>query len=109
MKSYGDIPKDHVNLVEELVQLENWFYENGAEISPISAAKGFTCIAHDYFSMHMEEEGSRLLNLAEKQYPGYFGSAIHIHVEKDKDFEQLVKNLKNSLAIDVLISLGFNA
>ena len=107
MKVYGDIPADHLELINELETLENWFNEHGSELPILLAAKGFTCMAHDYFIMEIEEEGERLLRLADKHCPGYFHGAILIHIEKHSEFAYLVKSLKSTLALETMISLGF--
>lgn len=107
MKVYGDIPADHLELLRELETLELWFNEYGSGIPKLSVAKGMTCMAHDYFKIEMEEEGERLLKNAEKHYPGYFKDPIRAHVKKDKEFAQLVKQLKDTLALDIMVSLGF--
>jgi hypothetical protein len=108
MKYYGDIPEEHRKLIVELEALENWFNRHSSEIPPLSVAKGFVCIAHDYYFIYLEEEGERFLKLAEKRCPGYFTGPILIHIEKDKDFATLVENLKKVQAIDLMNSLGFD-
>ncbi len=107
MKYFGDISKEHLELVDELVTLENWFKRHGSTIDPILAAKGHTCMAADYYSIFFDEEGDRLLNIAESCYPGYFKNAVFVHTRNDPEFAQLVTELKNSLALETLISLGF--
>ena len=107
MRYYGDIPIQHLELVKELEILEDWFNENGDGVPPKAAAKGAVCMAHDYFSMEMEEEADRLLIMAEKQYPGYFKKQIHDDALKDKDFNTLVENLKRSIGLGTMKLLGF--
>jgi hypothetical protein len=107
MKFAGDIPYQDRLRIEELETLEAWFRENGAGVPPLTAAKGMTCIAHDWYFLHLEEEGERLLKEAEKLYPGYFEYPIYVHMEKDKDFNKLVDSLKETLGLEMMKSLGF--
>ena len=107
MKCYGDIPEDHRILAKELESLERWFLEHGENIPLLSAAKGFTCMSHDYFHLYFEEEGERLLRAADKICPGYFKGPIYTQTEKDESFACLVDGLKKSSALEVMVSLGF--
>lgn len=107
MKSYGDIPIEHRNLVEELETLERWFNVEGGGVPPILAAKGMVAMSADYYSMEMEEEGDRLLNNAEKYYPGYFKGPIYTHMNKDNEFGHLVYILMKSEGLKTMHSLGF--
>ena len=107
MKYFGDIPQIHLNLIEELETLEEWFNSEGASISKLGAAKGHTCMAHDYYRMSMEEEGKRLLNIAEKLHPGYFRGPIWDHASTDSEFKVLVFNLmKDEFSLKDMQSLG---
>jgi len=108
MKYYGDIPKDHIECVLELERLENWFAEHDRTIHPLMAAKGLTCMAHDYYVIDMEENGEDLLNRANKYCPGYFKNEIWIHRDKDPEYSALLTNLVKTQALDTLISLGYN-
>lgn len=107
MKFYGDIPADHRALAEELVELESWFKNYGSGIPPLIAAKGSVCMAYDWYTIHAEEEGDRLIREAEKLCPGYFKSPIHLDVEMDREFAYLVEGLKKTLGLDLMKSLGF--
>ncbi|HEY5236212.1 MAG TPA: hypothetical protein VIJ14_08550 [Rhabdochlamydiaceae bacterium] len=107
MISHGDIPKEDLERVERLQELEAWFYEHGSSIHPYYMGKGLTSMSHDYFQMDFEEEGDRLLKLAEKYSPGYFKGPIYQQAEKDKDFAQLVMNMRKTLGFDTMKKLGF--
>jgi hypothetical protein len=108
MKKYGgDFPKEHLDLIKELEELELWFDEQGSTVPTVMASKGFTCMAFDYYKMYLDEEGERLLKRADAAYPGYFKLAIHTHVVKDYDFAILVAELIRTPAIDSMHSLGF--
>lgn len=107
MKPAGDIPADHLELARELETLENWFATEGSRISSLAAAKGFTCISHDYYSIFFDEEGDRTLIKADKEHPGYFREPIFEDMARDEDFNRLVKNLKTTPGIEIMRSLGF--
>ena len=107
MRAYGDIPADHLNLIEELQNLEYWFNIHGDEISQLSSAKGFVSMAHDWYMMEIEEEGERLLKRAEKECPGYFKGPIFVHIAKDEDFAMLVAGLAHTMALGYMVALGF--
>jgi len=108
MRTFGDIPENHVILLKELIRLEEWFYEFADTIPLLSVGKGLTCIAHDYYAVFMEEEGERLLRLANVYCPGYFKGPILVHIEKDKDFARLINSLRKTEVLDVMISMGFS-
>lgn len=107
MKAFGDIPEEHSELIKELNVLENWFYENKDKVASLDVAKGFTCMAYDYYAMDFEEEGERLLRIVDKECPGYFKGPIYSHMAKDELFDILVYSLKKTLALDTLYYLGF--
>jgi hypothetical protein len=108
VKTHGDIPEDHRTILYELEILELWFNENKSDIIPEMAAKGMTCMASDYYSIFMDEEGERLLLKAEKLNPGYFRGAIRKHLIDDPDFYYLMSLIKSTGGLDVLRSFGFN-
>jgi len=69
-------------------------------------AQIFTCLAHDWYQMDMEEEGARLLNKAEKTFPGYFRGLVIEHSLESDGFDMVVKNLTLELAYMLLSRLG---
>ena len=107
MKYFGDIPIEHLELLKELQGLEALVDLHLNDFPLLALAKGFTSIAHDHYTMDMEEEGDRLIHRAEKSYPGYFKDPIHVHMEKDPLFGILVGRLKDTLGYDLIKSLGF--
>ncbi len=107
LKFYGDIPKADLAMVEELKNLEQWFYDHGTDLEALAIGKGMVCMAHDYYDMEMEEEGDRLLYMAEKYCPGYFTAPIYIAMEKDKNFANLVMNLRRSMGFEIMKKMGF--
>lgn len=109
MRSYGDMSEEHAHLLNELIDLEGWFNQNGIEIDSAITAKGLTCMAHDYcYILFMEEEAERLLRLAEKYCPGYFKGPIYDQIQKHSEFKELVYNLKGTIALDYMKDLGFD-
>ena len=107
MRTYGDIPEHHRVLLSELETLEKWFQENGKQISTLAAAKGFTCMGHDYFMMDQDEEGERLLDMAEKSHPGYFRSDIHFHIKRDEIYATLIRQMEEGIGLDKMVELGY--
>ena len=108
MKKYGDMPPCHLDHIGELTGLESYFYKNRSKIQPLAAAMGMVCLAHDYYIMDLEEEGDRLLNMAEKIYPGYFKGPIYIHIKEEREFAFLIEQLKDTLGWKHITGLGFN-
>lgn len=107
MITHGDIPEKDKVLIEELTLLENWFNEHGGGLPGLAIAKGMTCMGHDYYCIHMEEEGDRLLKRAEHYYPGYFKGPIHAQALRDVEFSFILANLKKTLGLEMMLSLGF--
>lgn len=107
LRVYGDIPKADLKMIEELRTLEEWFYDHGAELEMLAIGKGMVCMAHDYYDMEIEEEGDRLLYLAEKYCPGYFVGPIYIHIEKDKNFATLIMQMRRSMGFEIMKKMGF--
>lgn len=104
---YGDIPAEHLKLVEELQYLERLVNAHIEDFPSLALGKGFVCSAHDYYSIFMDEEGERLLKLVDQHCPGYFYAPILIHMASDNEFNKLIQGLKKTAALEVMISLGF--
>lgn len=107
MKYYGDIPVAHLEILKDLEMLEAWFNKNQNRISPLMASRGMVLMAHDYYSMDMEEEGDRFLRLADTISPGYFKGPILCHMEEFKEVWQIVEQLKKTLGLELMVKLGF--
>lgn len=69
-------------------------------------AQIYTCLAHDWYQMDMEEQGVRLLEKANKIYPGYFKGLVIEHSLESDGFDKVVKNLTLELAYMILTRLG---
>lgn len=96
MKLLGDVPEEHKKLAVNLEQMEQYF--DGAKVTTDIAAKGFVCLAHDWFQIGVEDEGNRLLVKAERICPGYFKNVMVQQTLEDKEFSYLVKSLSVELA-----------
>jgi hypothetical protein len=108
MKTYGDIPKKDQALIKELEGLELWFDNHRETVNPEDAAKGFTCLAHDYYGLYMEEEGDRLIRRAEYICPDYFKGRIYEQARRHRDFNGVVESLSLSHGMDLMKKFGFN-
>jgi len=107
MIPHGDIPTDHLKLVEELQYLERLVNAHIEDFPLLALAKGFMCTAHDYYAIYFDEEGERLLKLVDQHCPGYFYAPILIHMASDNEFNHMIENLKKTAALEVMTSLGF--
>lgn len=109
MKTYGDIPRDHENLIKELCTLLEFLMLNKDSLPHLMFSKSMTCIAHDYFAIEMEEEAQRYLIMAAEHSPGYFMAPIFCEMKIDPLFNHLVNDLKeNPFAIRTMTELGFS-
>ena len=103
MKFFGDLNQKERVLVEELIQMERYFEEH--KYSKSLSAKAFISLAHDWYSLHIEEEGERLLLKAAKIDPGYFSDTMSKHMSEDKEYEILVRSLTHRMAELLLVKL----
>lgn len=96
MKLHGDITKEDRELAEQLDLFEqnigNDTYPNERK------AQLYTCLAHDWYQMGVEEEGNRLLLKAERIFPGYFKDTVIKHQLEDDTFDLIIKNITSELA-----------
>jgi hypothetical protein len=90
---HGDVPKEYLDLVEELQEMEEHFDLNPSFYGPAMVARMYTCIAHDYYDIGLEERGHELLLKADKACPDYFTDQIIKDVEGDSNFAYLVESL----------------
>jgi hypothetical protein len=97
---HGDIPVEHIELAKELEELEITLDSMIPNMDKPLLAKGFVCIAHDFYEMGDDDKGSELLEKAEKVCPGYFENEMLKHAEEDELFDLVVLGItKNILAI----------
>lgn len=109
MIPYGDIPQKDRDIIKEVLLLESWLNKYKSGLPILSVAKAMVCLAHDWYTVHMEEEGDKFLNKAEELCPGYYIAPILIQMKNDPEFYRLVYQLKNTLGWDFMISLGFDS
>lgn len=102
MKLNGDVPQEHRQLAEDLEIWEAKVTQN-VKLPPATAAKFYTCLAHDWYAMGCEEEGNRLLDAAETVCPGYFKELMIKQTLEDTSFSELVKRL-SSILVWTLVS-----
>lgn len=105
MKLYGDVPEQHKALAAALEQQENRFDTNMDDLDREYLAKGYVCLAHDWYHMGAEDSGIRLLAKAEQIYPNYFKTMIAKHCYADADFEHLVRNITAELVFMMISRL----
>lgn len=92
MKLLGDVSERDKEIAKELTDHEKWL-DSDKTFSAEKKAQTVVCLAHDWFQLGMEEEGSRLLYKADTIYPGYFKNKLFKHAAESKDFDALVKNM----------------
>lgn len=91
-KLYGDVPKEHIEIAKELEEFE--IIMESKKLKPELLAKGYVCMAHDYFyTISDDDKGGELLEKAEKVCPGYFDNQIKQQIKDDEIFEAIVSNL----------------
>lgn len=97
MKLYGDVSQEEIELAAQLEEMEAYF-DSKLNLPLEIIAKGYVCLAHDWFALGVEEEGHRLLTKADKVYPGYFTSGrASRDAEQDPDFAMLIASLRAHL------------
>lgn len=97
MKLLGDVPEEHKALAKGLEDMLA-FIESTPNMPKELMAKSFTCLAHDWFQIGVEEEGNSLLLKAEQVCPGYFKEIMLQQTVADSDFAYIVKSLSVELA-----------
>jgi hypothetical protein len=94
---HGDVPQEHLQLAEELEELEIYLESNSAHLPKEKVAKGYVCLASDWYSMGDEDMGRSLLDKASKICPTYFDKELDIDVKEDPVFETLILNLTSNI------------
>lgn len=108
MKTYGDIPQKHADLIKEIDTLLEFLMLNKDALPHLSFSKCMTSIAHDYFQMDMEEQGEKYLKLAAEHSLGYFVAPVFSQMKQDPLFDTLILNLRdNPFALKTMNELGF--
>ena len=98
MKNPGDMPDEHRSLATALLLQETIVSQNRS-LSKEEKSQGYTCLAHDWYDIDLEEEGNRLLLRAEASCPGYFKTTINQQTQADPMFAFLVERLTKKIAL----------
>lgn len=96
MQLNGDVPEDHKILAKNLEELEKSL-DSLDKIENPTRAKALTCLAHDWYTIGMEDEGQRLLRKAEDACPGYFETVLVQQAQEDEDFNTVIQSLASEL------------
>lgn len=99
------LSEENQELAKKLEQAEFEIDRDGV-LPPERKAQIYTCLAHDWYRMDMEEEGERLLLKADKVYPGYFKGLVIEHTLESEGFDTVIKNLTLELAYMMLSRIG---
>lgn len=91
MQSGGDLSKKQREQSVELIKFEHLV--DGDSYPADRKAQMYTCLAHDWYQLDMEEEGNRLILKAEKVCSGYFKGPVIQHQLESSDFDMVIKNL----------------
>lgn len=107
MRVAGDLHKQERDLSQELevmeLILDEKFKQKAMTIDRI--AKGYVCIAHDWYALYCEEEGNRVLDKSEGVCPGYFKNFVQQHMAEDGFYHQIVTSLDNHLTMLMMDNL----
>ncbi len=91
MKGGGDLSEkqraeiDELTRFEALVDTDPYANERKAQL--------YTMLAHDWYQLDLEEEGSRLILKAESICPGYFNLTVIQHQVESPGFDAVIKRL----------------
>jgi len=96
MKLIGDVPEHHRILAASLEDAEREA-DNDTLMPDELKAQICVCLAHDWFDISVEEEGSRLLAKAEAYCPGYFKHKILEHTKDDAHYSIVVQNVTSMI------------
>jgi hypothetical protein len=91
MQSGGDLSQKQREQSVELIKFEHLVDHDAYPIE--RKAQMYTCLAHDWYQLDMEEEGNRLVLKAERVCPGYFRGPVIQHQLESQDFDTVIKNL----------------
>lgn len=105
MKLVGDVPEEHRELAAALDKAESDI-DTDKLLPDSRKAQVYTCLAHDWYDICVEEEGNRLLLKANKVFPGYFNAMVVQHMSEDENFELVVRNITSEL-IQIMVG-GLN-
>ena len=98
------MPDEHRTLATAL-QLEETLTGQDKTLPKELKAMSYTCLAHDWYDIDLEEEGNRLLLKAEAICPGYFKETINQQTAANPNFAFLVERLTNKIVALLAASL----
>jgi hypothetical protein len=97
VKLHGDNSSQDKELAEQLEIFERSI-DGTNTFPPECIAQMLVCLAHDWFQLKCEEEGQRLLDKADKVFPGYLTSPeIKLHMKEDDEFTMVMVNIGKEL------------
>lgn len=105
---YSGLPKEHVDLVIQLEQMERFLTQPDSLFPPATVAKALTCLAHDYAQVGLEERCHALLLKADKIFPGYHGLQMKQDMAEDPEFAKLVQSFAAELLLIALSTVRDN-
>lgn len=94
---HGDIPREDLELAEELLETESHFDANREHYTKDMCARVYVCCSHDWYEIGDDDKGRELLEKADKVCPGYFENQIKKHIDEDPDFACLVESLTTKI------------
>ena len=99
MRLAGDLSEEERVLSRELELMELYLDDKSRQKSMAidRIAKGYVCIAHDWYALYCEEEGHRVLDKSEMVCPGYFKNFVQKHTAEDEFYDNIVKSLDSQL------------
>lgn len=107
MRLAGDLSNEERILAQELetmeVLLDEKFRQQVMTVDRI--AKGYVCIAHDWYALYCEEEGNRVLDKSELVCPGYFKDFVQKHMAEDGFYDRIVASLDTHLTMLMMDNL----
>lgn len=91
MSTHGDITE-----IQEIMSKKLRDFEANELLlitDPSLKAKCLVCLAHDWYQIDCEEEGERLVLLAESVCPNYFKDVQPVQMKEDPAYSDVVKSL----------------
>jgi hypothetical protein len=107
MKLAGDLSEEERKLTQELVEMESILDDKFRQQSMPSdrIAKGYVCVAHDWYALYCEEEGHRVLDKSEIVCPGYFKNFVQKHMAEDGFYDKIMNSLDGHLTLLMMDTL----
>jgi len=108
MKIYGDVTDEERKLADELTEMEYFFHNQPFSVySRRLQAKVFISLAHDWFTLSMDDEGTRLIDKAIEVCPEYLQTFVIDDIAKDPKFKKVMERIYFELSL-LLVELSDN-